>query len=146
MRRARRARRGSGGSGARSGSGGRGTRSARGGRPRLKQVGGKRLPARSSSARDAKRDAERVRRLDVARRADARRDARAHRAVLVVLPRDVARGGDAVERRASAARVRGVRGTDAGVRAVRDVSSDGEKRRRMGRRRVPGVRERGDGK
>jgi len=64
MRRARRARRGSGGSGARSGSGargGRGTRSARGGRPRLKQVGGKRLPARSSSARDAKRDAEMVR-------------------------------------------------------------------------------------
>jgi len=102
--------------------------------------------AELARALDAKRDAERVRRLDVARRADARRDARAHRAVLVVLPRDVARGGDAVERRASAARVRGVRGTDAGVRAVRDVSSDGEKRRRMGRRRVPGVRERGDEK
>ena len=46
MRRARRTRRGSG---------------ARGARPRLKQVGGSRLPARSSSARDAKRDAEMVR-------------------------------------------------------------------------------------
>ena len=46
MRRARRTRRGSG---------------ARGGRPKLKQVGGKRLPARSSSARDAKRHAEMVR-------------------------------------------------------------------------------------
>ncbi len=52
MRRARRTRRGSGA---------RGARGARGGRPRLKQVGGKRLPARSSSARDAKRDAEMVR-------------------------------------------------------------------------------------
>ncbi len=52
MSRARRTRRGSSA---------RGARGTRGGRPRLKQVGGKRLPARSSSARDAKRDAEMVR-------------------------------------------------------------------------------------
>ena len=46
MSRSRRTRRGAG---------------ARGARPRLKQVGGGRLPARSSSARDAKRDADLVR-------------------------------------------------------------------------------------
>ena len=69
---------------------------------------------------------------------------RRHRAVLVVLPRDVARRRDANRARGRAAGVRRVRGTDARVRAVRDVSSDGARRRRMGRPRVPGVRGRAD--